>query len=311
MTTGLVPQKNQPAPAAGPQRSKAEPEEPRGSGAPQENVISAWLARHEFALRRLHSATGLLFGLFVVMHLLVNATLIEGVRYDGQTTVYQLQVDKIHGLPFLNLLAWLIILLPILFHTVYGLLIVTTGRPNIDRYGYPRNWAYVLQRISALVLVLFIAFHYLSMKGAFGGELGRALTFVPVDSPQTAYSEATQSTVNHLHAAWWVGWFVYPIGILAATFHTAAGFWTAAITWGITVSARAQQLWFGACVGIFILLTILGYAALIGGLASDATDEPTLGQQIIDPRLGEKAPDPQTLEELEAPATQEGQEPKE
>src|SRR3712207_9086376 len=40
---------------------------------------------------------------------------------------------------------------------------------------------------------------------------------------------ATQSTVNHMKAAWWIGYVVYPIGILASCYHLANGFWTAAI----------------------------------------------------------------------------------
>ena len=75
------------------------------------------------------------------------------------------------------------------------------------------------------------------MKGVFGGEFGRQLTFDPVD-------KATQTTINHMHAGG-VGYWLYPIGILAATFHLANGFWTAGITWGLTVSAGAQRRWRG------------------------------------------------------------------
>ena len=40
--------------------------------------------RHHFFIRRLHSLTGLVFGGYLVVHLLVNATLIEGARH-GRT----------------------------------------------------------------------------------------------------------------------------------------------------------------------------------------------------------------------------------
>lgn len=293
MTTAAAPQK---PPASPPAPSAEPPPEPE-----HENVLSAWLSRHQFALRRLHSLTGILFGGYVFVHLLVNATLLEGVRYDGQKTVYQQQVDRIHGLPFLEVIGWTVILLPIIYHTIYGFVVMMSGRPNVDRYGYALNWAYLLQRISALVLVLFIAFHYLSMKGAFGGELGQMLRFVPVDAPGTQYSEATQSVVNHFHAAWWVGWVVYPIGLLAATFHTANGFWTAGITWGLMISARAQRMWLYACAGLFVFMTACGFVAMTAALAAEPTAEPIVGQRIIDPRIGEKTPDAETIEELEAP----------
>jgi len=150
------------------------------------------------------------------------------------------------------------------------------------------------------ILLFFIAFHYLSMKGAFGGSFGQMLTFVPVDAPATPYSEATQSAVNHFHAAWWLGWLVYPLGILAATFHTANGFWAAGVTWGLTISARAQRLWMFACVGLFLFLSACGFTALAAALAAEPTDGPIAGQVAIDPRLGEKAPDQETARELDA-----------
>ena len=73
-----------------------------------------------FFLRRLHSLTGLVFGGYLVVHLLINATLIEGVRDPGEKSVFQLQVDKIYGLPFLLLVEFSFIYLPILYHTIYG-----------------------------------------------------------------------------------------------------------------------------------------------------------------------------------------------
>ena len=48
----------------------------------------------------------------MVVHLLVNATIVQG------GVVYQQQVDKIHSLPFLPVVEWTFIYLPILFHTI-------------------------------------------------------------------------------------------------------------------------------------------------------------------------------------------------
>lgn len=121
----------------------------------------------------------MVFGGFLVFHLLVNATLVEGARNPGGPTVFQLQVDKIHSLPRLPLVEWVFIYLPILFHTFYGIWIAATGQPDVDHYGYAKKWFYVLQRASAIVLVFFIMFHVFAMKGVFGGSVGRAMTFVP------------------------------------------------------------------------------------------------------------------------------------
>ncbi len=237
--------------------------------------------RAHFLLRRLHSLTGLVFGGYLVVHLLVNATLIEGVRHEGEAgkTVFQIQVDKIHSLPFLPVVETVFIYLPILYHTLYGIWITLTGQPNVNHYSYGKNWFYFFQRVSAVILVFFMLFHILGMKGVFGGDIGRALTFAPL--------HASQSTVNHFHAGWWVGYFIYPIGILASCYHLANGFWTAAITWGLTVSAEAQRRWGLACAGLFAFTLGCGLLALVSVLGSEvrplpAEDVPEMRVPIVD-----------------------------
>src|SRR3712207_17754 len=113
--------------------------------------------KNYFLLRRLHSLTGLVFGGYLIVHLLINAAIAQGGRH------YQDQVDKIHSLPFLPVIEWTFIYLPILFHTVYGVWITATGRPNAGSYPYGKNVLYVLQRVSAIVIVLFVLFHVLSL----------------------------------------------------------------------------------------------------------------------------------------------------
>jgi len=214
---------------------------------------------HTFLLRRLHSLTGLVFGGYLIVHLVVNATLVEGI-HTGNSAAYQVQVDKIHSLPFLPLIEWTFIYLPILYHTIYGIWIAATGQPNALRYSYGKNWMYVLQRASAIVLVAFIAFHVLGMKGVFGGDVGRALTFVPANY-------ATQSAARHVNAAWWVTYIIYPVGILAACYHLANGFWTAAITWGLTVSKGAIRRWGYVCAALFVFTFACGMTALVSLVA--------------------------------------------
>ena len=201
--------------------------------------------RH-FLIRRLHSLTGLLFGGYIVVHLLVNATIYQGNKPD----VFQEQVNKIHSLPFLLAVEWIFIFLPIIYHTIYGIWITFTCQPNMGRYGYVKNWFYFWQRVSAMVIVAFLIFHVLGMKGFFGN----ALTF---DA-----ENATHTVVRHITANWSVAYLIYPLGILASSYHLANGFWTAAITWGLTVSAAAQRRWGLICVGLFVLTFGCGMLAL-------------------------------------------------
>ena len=211
-----------------------------------------------FLLRRLQSFAGILFGGYICVHLLVNATLIQGTDPD----VYQAQVDKIHSLPFLLGIEMTAIYLPILIHTIYGIYVILQGRPNVEHYSYVKNWFYLFQRITAIFLVFFILFHVLSMKGWFG----HTLTFDD--------HHATASTIRHLHASPILWLFVYPLGIVFATFHMANGFYTGAISWGLTVSKKAQDRWGWVCVAIFLFTTACGFLALIGTFMHHAATVP-------------------------------------
>ncbi|HMO26554.1 MAG TPA: hypothetical protein PKB10_09805, partial [Tepidisphaeraceae bacterium] len=115
-------------------------------------AITTSRSKSHFLIRRLHSLTGVLFGGYICLHLLINATLIEGSRYDGVPTVFQQQVDKIHSLPFLGAIAFTLILLPIIYHTIYGIYITITGQPNVANYPYTKNWLYTMQRVTAVIL---------------------------------------------------------------------------------------------------------------------------------------------------------------
>jgi succinate dehydrogenase / fumarate reductase cytochrome b subunit len=202
--------------------------------------------RHHFLLRRLHSLTGLIFGGYLVVHLIVNATIAQFGDH------YQVQVNKIHDLPFVWALEWGLIYLPILYHTVYGVWIILTGQPNVDRYPYPRNWLYTLQRISAVIIVLFMIFHVFALKV---GLFGKALSFDPHDAAYTIH--------RHMMTSFVVPWVIYPLGIIASCYHLAGGLWAAAITWGLAVSAGAQKRWGYVCGVVFALTLVCGFVALI------------------------------------------------
>ena len=211
-----------------------------------------------FLLRRLHSLTGIVFGGYLIVHLLVNATIAQGGN------VYQTQVDKIHDLPFLPVIEWVFIYLPIIYHTVYGVWITLTGQPNVASYPYGKNWAYVAQRVSAVIIVFFMLFHVLALKY---GMFGKNLAFDP-------HYRALHTVAQHMDASPLITWILYPVGILASCFHLANGFWTAGITWGVTVSRGSQRRWGYACAGLFVIVFVAGMMALIAAARLDPNTVP-------------------------------------
>ena len=201
-----------------------------------------------FLLRRLQSLGGILFGGYICVHLLVNATIIQGRNPD----VYQQQVDKIHSLPFLLGVELTAIYAPLLIHALYGLYVAINGKPNVEHYSYVKNWFYVLQRVTAIALLLFIFFHIGGMYGWFGETL------------KFDHTKSFESVERHLRANPLLYLVVYPLGILFATFHTANGFYTAAISWGLTVSKKSQDRWGWMCLGLFGFSSLCGILAIVG-----------------------------------------------
>jgi succinate dehydrogenase / fumarate reductase cytochrome b subunit len=118
------------------------------------------------------------------------------------------------------------------------------------------------------VIVVFILFHVLSLKyGAFGLNL----SFDP--------HRALGTVGRHFDHGFLV-WIVYPIGILASCYHLANGFWTAAITWGLTISNSAIKRWGYICAGLGVFLFIAGMIALIAGASMDWNKVMSVQQQI-------------------------------
>src|SRR5687767_5038991 len=91
-----------------------------------------------FLLRKLHQLTGIVpLGLFFLVHMYTNSTALNGAA------VYNEHVGGIHAIPYLLFVEILGIFLPLLFHSVYGILISAEAKPNVLGYGFARNWFYI------------------------------------------------------------------------------------------------------------------------------------------------------------------------
>jgi succinate dehydrogenase / fumarate reductase cytochrome b subunit len=166
-------------------------------------------------------------------------------------------VNFIHNLPFLILIEWAVLFIPIAFHALVGVWFATSGKSNIHRYKYQDNWRYTLQRISGYIGVLFIFMHITSLRGGFD-----YWGLMPVFEGHAASS----TTAEHFQDGLW-GTFAaafYLICVLLLVFHFANGLWTAAITWGLTVSEQAQRRWGVVCAGVGLFLGIAAIMAIIG-----------------------------------------------
>lgn len=254
------------------------------------------LERNHFLLRRLHSLSGVMpIGVFLMTHLLTNSSVVWGMinaeHYKGMhagAATFQHEVNFIHSLPFLTLIEVFGLWLPIAFHAVLGVYYARTGKRNTSSYAYQANWRYTLQRLSGYVGVLFIFYHVATLRWGW--------TFlVPGGAKWSAeYAASTMAAVlqggtQGLTIAGVAVSAFYMGGVSLLVFHMANGLWTAAITWGLTISAGAQRRWGYACAAIGVALMLMAWSAVIGFMTLDydaarKTEQEMSGDKVVEQR---------------------------
>lgn len=194
----------------------------------------------EFFYRRLHSLLGVIpVGLFLTQHLVVNHFATRGADAFNKAAAFMEQ------LPFRYFLEIFVIFLPLLFHAIYGLYIAFTAQNNVSRYGYFRNWMFMLQRLTGIITLIFVVWHVWEtrVQAAFGADVN--------------YDMMANIVANPFMLAFYI------VGIVSAVFHFANGLWSFFVSWGITVTPRSQQISTYVTMGIFVALSIVGIRAIL------------------------------------------------
>ena len=178
----------------------------------------------------MHSLSGIFpIGIFMVFHLFANSVSIFSA--DN----YNLIINFLRSLPFVELIEWLGIFLPIIFHAAYGIIIYTTAKPNQLQYRYSENWRYIFQRLTGVIALVYISFHILQFK-----------TVHNLDYNYIAESLASYQYIEFLPSIpvlnpFSIYWF-YVIGLISTIYHFCNGIWSFCITWGITVGSKSQNV---------------------------------------------------------------------
>ena len=214
--------------------------------------MSLAMNKESYFWHKVHSLTGIVpVGFYMLQHLTLNSFSLGGAqKFDAVIGFFE-------GIPIhlLLLLEICVIWLPLFFHAIYGLFIIGRGDSNYfsTKYKWSQNRMYTLQRYSGVFLFFFLIYHVLSTT---------------VQKYFTGSAAAILYAGWHQHLTEYFGFFliVYALGVLAASYHLAYGIWNFCIRWGITISEQAQmrvQKFSGA---FFVVITLLGWAALGGFL---------------------------------------------
>lgn len=194
----------------------------------------------EFAFRKLHSLLGVIpVGIFLIQHLVVNYFATRGPEAFNSASHFM------ENLPFRYALEIFIIFLPILYHAIYGVYIAFTGTSNVGSYSFFRNWMFILQRVTGIITFIFIIWHVWEtrVQAALGADVNYDMMANILSSPFMLT--------------------FYLIGVISAIFHFANGLWSFAISWGITVTPRSQQISSFVTLGIFVALSFVGVRAIL------------------------------------------------
>jgi succinate dehydrogenase / fumarate reductase cytochrome b subunit len=240
----------------------------------------SFLARNEFLIRRLHSLSGLIpVGAYMVIHLLVNSTVLES---PGQ---FQQRVYDIHSFgSLLPILEWGFIFTPILFHAIVGVVIIQGGLSNYSNYQYGSNARYSMQRITGMIAFFFILWHVFHMHGIIHADWWVQNVANPLNGalfyPFSAASSAGQAMQVNIVIP-----ILYIVGVTASVFHLANGIWTMGITWGVWTRPAAQRRALYAC-GVFgLLLGFVGLSSVWGMWTVDVEQAKAVEEKMFDAKV--------------------------
>lgn len=197
-------------------------------------------ARGAFVRSRLGSLLAVLpLSVWTVFHVWNNLSAFRGAdAWQHDVTEYA------HPIAFL--VTSLVALLPLVLHSIWGIGRLFSSRPNNVRYPTFANLKYLLQRLSAIGVLLFLGAHlWLAMLRPRLLQ-GRAEPFSDIAHEM------------HHHGPTLV---VYVLGTLGVAYHLANGLQTFAMGWGIVTSRRAL-----AKLNLFALLFFLALLAMSWGV---------------------------------------------
>ncbi|HMF56623.1 MAG TPA: hypothetical protein VK619_09790 [Pyrinomonadaceae bacterium] len=203
-----------------------------------------------FILRKLHQLSGIVpLGVFLLEHFYTNS---KAVNPHTGVLDFNQAVADLQGIPYILLVETFGIFIPLIYHAFYGMVITFEWRPNNLAYPYPRNWFYTIQRVTGIILFVFITFHVLNFRF---GMIPGLNTISVAHNPDRAF-EIVKNEFLHT----WI-FAIYLVGITATVWHLANGLWLFLVDWGIAIGARAQRYTGYACIAIGLALLAVGINA--------------------------------------------------
>lgn len=202
--------------------------------------------QNRLTLQKLFQLSGIVpLGIFFLIHIFTNSKAMNGERSYNEAILESNQI------PFLLVVEFFGVFLPLIFHSIYGMFLSTKTGLIFLNQEYRNRWFYYFQRVSGIFLFIFILFHLLHFR--FGLLGGFGLAAIPV-----AGNEAKAFVIVSSDFQVVLVLIIYILGVLATSWHLAYGIFSFSINWKILVNRESQKLAFKICTGIAILLSAIG-----------------------------------------------------
>jgi succinate dehydrogenase/fumarate reductase cytochrome b subunit (b558 family) len=177
-----------------------------------------------FLLRKLHSLTGIVpIGVFLLVHLFLNCGALLGECNFTEG------VRTINMMPYVHYIEVFGIIVPLAFHGLLGLwMVFVQARYNNASYTYSRNWWYTAQRLTGLLIFVFLCWHL------WDTVLAKLMGQITLEQFYQHLLRGMSSDMLFLT--------MFVVGTVAASFHLANGAWGFCASWGVLQSRKAQRV---------------------------------------------------------------------
>lgn len=191
--------------------------------------------------RRLHAISGVVpVGAFLAFHLFVNASAARG------PDAYNATARRLQQFPVAVLIETVVIVLPLVFHGVYGLFVIAAEPPGAAHPGPAGRVLSVFQRVTGVFLFAFILFHLWTTR------LIQVRDHEDLDLFRLMQAALASPWIHALYVA----------GILSAAGHLSAGLWSFSRLGSLAGASRARGAVAIVAVAVFVLLSAVGLRSL-------------------------------------------------
>ena len=179
-------------------------------------------------------------GAWVVVHLWQNLSAFEGaIAWSKSVTTY--------AHPLSQALSLIVVMIPLAIHAIWGIRRMPQMKPNLGQYKYYTNLKYILQRVSALVVMLFLGAHiYLAM-----------LKPRLIDGHPERFADIAKEMRHHAPTL-----VVYLLGTLGVAYHLANGIATVAMSYGFVTKRKSMFRFEYVAMTLFVVLLTMSWAVI-------------------------------------------------